>query len=44
MNYERPQIHVIGPAVIVVKGMNKGTTTPTDNRQHLSPAAYEADE
>jgi hypothetical protein len=44
MKYDKPEIQAIGPAIVAVKGKTKGIEVPTDNRQHLSPSAYEADE
>jgi hypothetical protein len=44
MKYERPQISLVGSAIVAVKGVGKGITMPTDNRAHLSQNAYEADE
>jgi hypothetical protein len=44
MKYDKPAIQAVGSAIVAVKGVGKGITMPTDNRQHLSPAAYEADE
>jgi hypothetical protein len=44
MNYEKPEVVILGPALSAVQGSGKGSNTKDNGQATHTPPAYEADE
>jgi hypothetical protein len=44
MNYEKPEVVMLGSALTAVQGSGKGSNTKDNGQSTHTPPAYEADE